>query len=151
MTSRLSVDAYKPFYPEGEFPYGEGDYFEEYYLLNASDYAILETASALVRADGSREEENRVAVTYDATAPEAFAELLAHKNASDFRTGTVTLDPNTPEERSASAKAQKGDAIIPITPDGYALYLDPECVTPEDPDQEPDYNADFHLYGKRAE
>lgn len=152
LVTRLSMDAFKPYFSEDDFPYADGDYTEESYVLNASDYALLQENSTLVRADGTREEQNQVTITYDAPTPEILADLLAHKNASDVRTGTVTLDPNTPQERSATAVAQKGDAILLITPEGYeTLYHDPECTVVSGDDEEVDLNADFHLYSVRTE
>ena len=152
LTTRLSAEAYRPYYPDGDFPYDDGDYFEESYRLGASDWRVLEMSETLVRADGSREEQYAAVQEYGAARPEIIAELLARKNADDPRTGTITLDPNTPDEREMSATAQKGDYIYFIPPNGYeTLYTDPECAVERTPEDTADLNADFHLYGKRAE
>lgn len=152
LTSTLSVDAYRPYFGDDDFPYAEGDYFEEHYLLDASDYHLLEASTTLVHADGSREEQDTVTLEYGAARPEVIAELLARKNAEDPRTGTITLDPNTPEERSMSATAQKGDVIIFVPPEGYeTFYTDPECTVERTADDTADLNADFTLYSKRAD
>ena len=152
LTTRLSAETYRPYYPDGDFPYDDGDYFEERYRLDASDWRVLEASETLVHADGSREEQYSSAYDYGAARPEIVAEMLARKNADDPRTGTVTLDPNTPDEREMSATAQKGDYIYFVVPEGYeTLYIDPECTVERTPDDTADLNADFHLYGKRAE
>ena len=152
LTTRLSAEAYRPYYPDGDFPYDDGDYFEESYRLDASDWRVLEMSETLVHADGSREEQYAAVQEYGAARPEIIAELLARKNADDPRTGTITLDPNTPDEREMSATAQKGDYIYFIPPNGYeTLYTDPECAIERTPEDTADLNADFHLYGKRAE
>ena len=152
LTTRLSAEAYRPYYPDGDFPYDDGDYFEESYRLDASDRRVLEMSEALVHADGSREEQYVAVHEYGAARPEIVAEMLARKNADDPRTGTVTLDPGTPDERTMSATAQKGDYIYFIVPQGYeTLYVDPECTIERTPDDTADLNADFHLYGKAPE
>lgn len=152
LVTRFSMEAFRPYFAEGDFPYEEGDYMEEAYILNASDCALLQEKATLVRADGSREEQETVTITYDAPTPERVADLLAHKNATDVRTGTITLDPNTPEERSVSVNAQKGDYILLYMPEGYeTFYSDPECTIVDEGSDEPDLNADFHLYSVRSE
>ncbi|MBR0282049.1 MAG: hypothetical protein IJQ81_10740 [Oscillibacter sp.] len=152
MTTRLSPDVFRPYYDDDNFPYNDVDCFEEVYTLNASDYAMLGNVSYIVRADGTREEQDTMTVTYGAERPEGIAELMARKNAEDPRVGTIILDPGTPEERTVSATARKGDPIQYSLPDGYVLYADPDGAEPIDETGEADYNADFTLYAiKEAE
>lgn len=152
VTTRLSTEALRPYYDADSFPYAEGDSFEEIYTLNPDDYALLKNVSAIVHADGTRTTQDTTIVTYGVERPEGVTELAERRNAEDIRTGTVTLAPGTPDERTASATARKGDYISVSVPAGYGpLCTDPECTVVSPEEEEPDLSADFTLYAAKVD
>ena len=151
VTTRLPAELFKPYFPEGEYPYADGDYLEEAYTLNASDYAMLSESTTLLHADGSREALDSAVITYGADRPAQADALLERKAATEnIRTGTVILDPGTPEERSLTVTAVKGDYVYFTLPDGYeTVYDDPACTVEFEGSS--DRTQDFVMYSKQTD
>lgn len=136
MTTNVDTKVLRPIYQRGdgifsyEFPFEDGDKLENVYTLNAEDYALLGVVTTVIHADATREETERVTITYGAEMPEDAAALAARKESDDACTVTIKVNPGTPDEHTQYATGQKGDVFSYTPPAGYTVYADADYTTP---------------------
>ena len=136
---------------DGDF-YKDGDSISMEYIVAADDYRMIKSTQTLNHEDGTSEQMSTMEVSYGSDKPEEAADLYEKyqeaENAEDVRTVTVTVSPDTDQEKDYSITLPKDNNAWILLHDSnnyYILYTDKECKELYEPDG---IKEDKHFYAE---
>lgn len=155
VTTVMSAEDSAPFLSLFGSEAEDGDFYSCEYVVDRSTYILKSFREYLCHESGEREVLDAVEeILYDTTAPKYIDEVLASasetktqtQNPDDLRTVSVTMDPDTAQEKTVSISVPKGTGVAFNYREGYnTLYLDRAC-TQVYQDGSADKNEDLILY-----
>ena len=148
LTTEIDIDALSTLGYEYDEEY-DGGYFITEYTLDAETYVVQKMKERFVYEDGSKTFSKTTEIQYNTARPETADALYTRiTEASDLRTVTFILDPDTADEAAYSVSIPKGDSCFFYWPDDYSdAYLDRECTLLYEGDD--DTTSDLTLYAKK--
>lgn len=118
---------------DGDY-YKDGDWISMEYTVAADDYRMIRSVQILNHEDGTSEETSVMEVSYGGDRPEEVTDLYEKyqeaESTEDTRTVTVTVSPDTDEEKDYSVTLPKENAawiLLHSSDNYYILYTDREC------------------------